>query len=373
MKKFFYVCSTLEQTGPTSQLFNIISGLDRTLYKPIVVTLSAEKNNSLKDKFDAVNIPVMCLDESGMLGINELEKRLLNHIEQEQISVVHTQGIRADLIMSKLVGKLSINWISTLRNIPYLDYPAQYGKVKGLLMAVIHLLALRKCKKVVVVSESVRKPLQKFFKRDINVINNGIDTLFYNKDKIELEAVSEVRQQYKLAEDLQILIYTGVFEERKNLLPLLDEINKVDGFKLLLVGKGSQLAQIQLHPAVINEKVAVVGAVSDVRPYIIASDAFILVSKAEGLPNSVLEALALGCPAILSDIGPHKEIHVAARKYTQLIELADMRSLSSFLTHTYPQWRNKIEQEDCAVIAARGFSSSVNSLSYQKLYLKGEL
>ena len=46
----------------------------------------------------------------------------------------------------------------------------------------------------------------------------------------------------------------------------------------------------------------------DVLPYLQAVDYFISASSDEGLPNSVLEALATGLPVLLSDIPSHREI-----------------------------------------------------------------
>ena len=45
----------------------------------------------------------------------------------------------------------------------------------------------------------------------------------------------------------------------------------------------------------------------DVRPYLRASSAFILTSNSEGLPLSILEAMACGLPCIVTDVGGNRE------------------------------------------------------------------
>ena len=56
------------------------------------------------------------------------------------------------------------------------------------------------------------------------------------------------------------------------------------------------------HP----DKFKLVGYQSDVKPFMKGCDVYISLSKREGLPFSVVEALALGCECILSDVPGHK-------------------------------------------------------------------
>jgi glycosyltransferase involved in cell wall biosynthesis len=75
--------------------------------------------------------------------------------------------------------------------------------------------------------------------------------------------------------------------------------------RLLLVGSprddlGDQPVGLQeaLDRLADRDRVVITGAVSDVRLYLQAADAFVLPSDREGLSNSVLEALAVGLPVV---------------------------------------------------------------------------
>jgi len=50
-----------------------------------------------------------------------------------------------------------------------------------------------------------------------------------------------------------------------------------------------------------------VGHVSEVRSYLRTADLFVLSSKKEGLPLALLEAVAFGAPAVVTDVGGNGE------------------------------------------------------------------
>ena len=82
--------------------------------------------------------------------------------------------------------------------------------------------------------------------------------------------------------------------------------------RLLLVGRredkldpleGQTLQEIENNPAIITT-----GEQKDVRPWLAASDIFVFPSYREGFPNVVIEAGAMGLPAIVTDINGSREI-----------------------------------------------------------------
>jgi glycosyltransferase involved in cell wall biosynthesis len=60
----------------------------------------------------------------------------------------------------------------------------------------------------------------------------------------------------------------------------------------------------------VYEDVAFAGVQSDVRPFIAAFDVFALVSFTEAFSLAALEAMAMGIPAVLSDVGGAREMVV---------------------------------------------------------------
>ena len=104
MKKILYIVSTLKISGPINQLSYIIKYLDKQKFQPIVMTLSAEpKEDSMKNYFENVlKIKVETLGLSRLQGLFLAKNNIKQFISQNNIDIVHSQGIRADGLMSKI-------------------------------------------------------------------------------------------------------------------------------------------------------------------------------------------------------------------------------------------------------------------------------
>jgi len=76
------------------------------------------------------------------------------------------------------------------------------------------------------------------------------------------------------------------------------------------VGDGSERKALEnlASELGISEQVTFWGQQLDVAPFFSASDAFIMSSKSEGLPMSLLQAFSLGLPAIVTDVGGMAEV-----------------------------------------------------------------
>jgi glycosyltransferase involved in cell wall biosynthesis len=79
---------------------------------------------------------------------------------------------------------------------------------------------------------------------------------------------------------------------------------------LVFVGRGSiQRRTIgQADNRNLNRRVHFVGEVSDVMPFLSASDVFLLTSDTEGTPGAMLEAMAMGLPVVSTAVGGIPEV-----------------------------------------------------------------
>ena len=80
---------------------------------------------------------------------------------------------------------------------------------------------------------------------------------------------------------------------------------------VLLVGSGPELARHQKAVAassLLHGRVKFLGAVADIAPALNAMDVFVLPSLAEGMSNTLLEAMAAGLPVIATRVGGNPEL-----------------------------------------------------------------
>ena len=109
------------------------------------------------------------------------------------------------------------------------------------------------------------------------------------------------------------VVFTGRLHPQKNLDLLIDAwpgVARGSGASLVLVGQGPERDRLQARAASLGvaDRVHFAGNVADPADHLRAADAFALPSLAEGMSNSLLEAMATGLPCLATAIGGNTDL-----------------------------------------------------------------
>jgi len=125
------------------------------------------------------------------------------------------------------------------------------------------------------------------------------------------QARAELRAGQRWPADVRVLLFVGRLEAQKDPLRLLDAFVRIRAreprARLAVVGAGSLRSTLDAAVAAegLGGEVALLGALN--RDRVVAmlqgADVFLLTSAFEGMPISVLEALACGLPVVAPDVG----------------------------------------------------------------------
>ncbi len=365
--KIVYLMTACKRKGPIEQTLNIIKNLDTEKFYPILITIYEEDKNSRLNEYIPFVNEHYYINTSKKSILLRKTKPLDNLLMEIKPDIVHTLGLFPDLYVSNL-NKYS--QITTLRNYVYEDYPKKFGKFKGLVMAKLHLKAIKNITKVLTCSKSLSKIYQKKLHLNFEYIQNGVDITKYNV--ITKERKYEIRKELGLKNNDLVYIYTGQFIERKNISFLLEcfceKYKNNSNVKILLLGNGSLLEGLKQQYR--NESnIIFYGSVNNVSYYLNASDIYISTSKSEGLPNGVLEALATGLPFILSDIPQHMELYEANSSIGYIYK----QDIKNDLIDCFSK-AEKDNLDELSINARKtaedNFSSQSMSKKYQEMYIR---
>ncbi len=126
--------------------------------------------------------------------------------------------------------------------------------------------------------------------------------------------VKRVAKEHWPQKDGFTLVYVGRLEPVKNHALLLNAFRaalwSIPDLRLWMVGEGSERKTLESLSTELGiaSQATFWGQQLDVAPFFSAADAFIMSSKSEGLPMSLLQALSLGLPAIVTDVGGMAEV-----------------------------------------------------------------
>lgn len=158
-------------------------------------------------------------------------------------------------------------------------------------------------KAVICNSEMVRVEIAGRFGTPLDklvLIRNAVDAVAFHPG-LRKEMRAPVRQQLGIPRDAHVVLHVGSGFERKGVPALLEALARARSRPwAIVVGRDKRLAR---HVAAarslgIGDRVRFVGAVSDVRPYYAAADAFVLATLYDPQPNAALEAMACALPVV---------------------------------------------------------------------------
>lgn len=319
-----FLVTACKKSGPIEQMLSIFTYMDRDIFNPILVTLYDEPidgTSQLQRYLDiGVNHVQVPLGKKDILlgNTKELKKKL----DELNVDIVHALGVFPDFALSRMKYP---GHVTTLRNYVYEDYPVKFGKILGTIMAKMHLYAMKRTNQTWTCSSSLAKKYKQELNLEFPYIQNGVNVSNFTRPIVKQK--EEMRKKLELPIDKRIYVYAGQFVARKDqkfLLELFTEEKMLKNHILLLLGDGADFLTLKEKYKNVNN-IIMPGSVNNVNEYLQASDVYIASSKSEGLPNGVLEAMAVGLPVILSDIEQHKEVYEANQNIGVLYQIGNKK------------------------------------------------
>lgn len=166
-------------------------------------------------------------------------------------------------------------------------------------------------------------------------MDNGIDSKKFTQCSDKRSAKQALGLNGKT-----VLLYTGRLTPQKA-LPILiqalhDALNDCPDIFLILLGHGEEIQVLAdlVSKLELQKHVKFIEPVSDVKPYLDAADIFVLPSLAEGISNSLLEAMSCGLACIATNVGGSPDV-LEKGECGLLIpagQIAELRNAIVFLT-----------------------------------------
>ncbi len=145
----------------------------------------------------------------------------------------------------------------------------------------------------------------------ITVVRNGVDLSRFGGMPRE-----EARHALGVSDDRVLVGHAGRLVEVKDQAALVEAAARVKAegrrLRVLIAGDGPLRGALEARIAAlgVGDVVELVGHRGDVERFFAALDVYVLCSRSEGMPNTILEAMAAGVPVVSTRVGGADELVV---------------------------------------------------------------
>jgi glycosyltransferase involved in cell wall biosynthesis len=288
--------------GAESMAYHLISGLKK--HQEIEISTILFNDGRLSGEIRELGVPVIIVNENEVTSIN-IVKSIVKHLKISPPNIIHSHGLKENVLayISTMFCDNNIALINTQHGMPEpIDRKMKFMKRYLLSKYNMHLMK-NKYKHIIAVSTDMRNNLirtEKVPPNKISVIHNGTETdcsVHNNKQK-----------------DFFVIGSAGRFfpvKDYRLMVEIAMEINKTGSMtRFELAGDGPECDLILglIRRYHLEEKFILRGYMDNMTDFYSGIDLFINTSMHEGLPMSVLEAMARGIPVVVPDIGGMSEI-----------------------------------------------------------------
>lgn len=313
--------------GAENMLLNLIGNDEATASQNLLAVFynRHQPNTELYDRAKRRGIAAELIHCQGRIdwrGVRDIRRLVRAH----NIDVLHTHGYKADLygyLAARREGKPVVatchNWLAG-----------------GAMLAIYNFLdriALQRFDAVGAVSETIAEKLLSLGLRceRVTVIPNGIDVHAFDVAPSPATPGTQARKE-------QVIGVIARLDLQKGFVYLLNAVatlrHSFPALRLLIVGEGPDRARIEQMVSGHNlgGLVTFAGQQSDMPGVYAAIDIFVLPSLNEGLPMTLLEAMAASKPIIATRVGAVATV-VTHGETGWLVEPADEAGLTNALSH----------------------------------------
>ncbi len=228
-----------------------------------------------------------------------------------------------------------------------------------------------RCKKIIAISEMVKKDIQKHYRtpdQKIAVVYNGVALKKFHPDN-RSRFRKAIRDSLNINEGTVMVLFVGSGFERKGLRFLVQSLKywKEKGWRLVLMGKGDWEPYTAYASAEDREKVICLAPVDDIEKYYAAADIFALPSIYEPFGNANLEALASGLPCVISRRSGAAEIVTHGRNALVLEDPSDPEEIAMHVNRLFDRPVREAMGAEARALAEK-FTPERNAEEMEKIY-----
>lgn len=286
IKSLMFIVSSLGTGGAervVSELANYY--LDKGIDVYILLISNDKVRYNMNEKVQIINMCNEVNQKSGFFAMLHRLKLIRNYADQFKPTIVFSFLSVINMYTCLALGLSRHKIIISERNDPRQD---PRDRIKRIVRVIIYRLA----NGYVFQTEMAQKYFSKKIQRKSVIISNPI--------KAGLpEPFNGIRSKRMVA--------IGRLEKQKNYSLLIEAFNEIqkelNDYVLDIYGEGKERKSIEsmIYGLGLENKITLHGNVSNVHEVVLDASIYILSSNYEGMPNALMEAMALGIPSISSD------------------------------------------------------------------------